>query len=429
MATVNFLYRSTKDNEPLNIRLLFRYNDIDYSKGAKTQFYIYSYDELIEDNKLSGRVYWKKLHNKKTNDLDIQNKQVEVGNEINKIKNHVLKAFNNASIVEVINDKDWLKTIVENYYNPKEKTVELPCDLLGYFDYYIEEKKSSLANQTLKNYGVVKNLLTRYQNSIGITINIIDVDLSFKTALEKYCIKEGYAINTTSRVIHAVKTICLHARYNGLETSFQLEKVKLKEVKVENIYLTFNDLEKIEKADLKADYLINARDWLIISCYIGQRQSDLLRLTNKHVRTENEKKLIEFTQKKTGKIMTVPLHPKVIEILDKRKGEFPRPISEQKYNKYIKIVCQEAKLKEKVRGSKKVETSKGSKKYRKQTGIYEKWELVSSHIGRRSFASNFYGQIPTSYLIYVTGHSTEKMFLSYIGKSNKDLAMEITNYF
>ena len=429
MATVNFLYRSTKDNEALNIRLLFRYNDIDYSKGAKTQLYIYSYDELIEDDKLSARVYWKKLHNKKTNDLDIQNKQVEVGNEINKIKNHVLKAFNDASIVEVINDKDWLKKAIENYYNPKEKTVELPLDLLGYFDYYIEEKKNSLANQTLKNYGVVKNLLTRYQNSIGIIINIIDVDLSFKTALEKYCIKEGYAINTISRVIHAVKTICLHARYNGLETSFQLERVKLKEVKVENIYLTFEDLEKIEKADLEQDYLINARDWLIISCYVGQRQSDLLRLTSKHIRTENGKKLIEFTQKKTGKIMTVPLHPKVLEILDKRKGEFPRSISEQKYNKYIKTVCQEAKLKEKVKGSKKVETSKGSKKYRKQIGIYEKWELVSSHIGRRSFASNFYGKIPTSYLIYVTGHSTEKMFLSYIGKSNKDLAMEITNYF
>ena len=59
----------------------------------------------------------------------------------------------------------------------------------------------------------------------------------------------------------------------------------------------------------------------------------------------------------------------------------------------------------------------------------EKWEILSSHIGRRSFATNFYGKIPTTYLIYVTGHSTEQMFLTYIGKSNKDLAMELTNYF
>ncbi|MDO5979183.1 tyrosine-type recombinase/integrase [Flavivirga spongiicola] len=430
MATVNFLYRSTRDNEPLNVRLLFRYEDIDYSKGAKTKLHIYTHDELSEDDKLNAKFYWKKLHSKKNvKDIDLENKQTKINAELNKIKNYILKKFNEENISEVINDKDWLKKTLEFYYNPIVEKIELPNELLNYFDYYLDEKKNSLANQTLKNYNVVKKLLIRYENSVGYKIKILDIDLSFKNQFEKYCLEQGYANNTISRAIHSVKTICLHARYNGLETSYQLEKVKLKEVKVENIYLSFDDLEKIEKADLNAEYLINARDWLIISCYLGQRISDLLRFNSNDIREEKGKPLIEFTQKKTGKIMTVPLHPKVIEVLKKKNGEFPRTISEQKYNSYIKTVCQEAKLKEKVKGSKKVETFEGSKKYRKLTGIYEKWELVSSHIGRRSFATNFYGKIPTSYLIYVTGHSTEKMFLSYIGKSNKDLAMEITNYF
>ena len=70
-----------------------------------------------------------------------------------------------------------------------------------------------------------------------------------------------------------------------------------------------------------------------------------------------------------------------------------------------------------------------SKVYRKKSGIYKKYELVTSHIGRRSFATNFYGIIPTSFLIYMTGHSTEAMFLNYIGKSNKDIALEMTKYF
>ncbi|MFH4964766.1 phage integrase SAM-like domain-containing protein [Gaetbulibacter sp. M235] len=430
MATVKFLYRSTKENEPLTARLLFRYDKTDYVLGAKTELLIYSFDELYENSKLSGKLYWKKLHEKRnTKDIELENKQAEIGVELNKIKNHVLKAFNGTNIAEIINDKDWLKKSLDIYYNPQVKTRELPKELIAYFDYYLDEKKNSLANQTVKNYGVIKKLLIRYQTSIGYKVNISDVDLSFKNSFEKYCLKEGYANNTISRAIHSVKTICLHARYNGLDTSYQLEKLKLKEVKVDNIYLSFEDLEKIEKAELNSDYLVNARDWLVISCYVGQRVSDLMRFTTSHIRKENGKSLIEFTQKKTGKIMTVPLHPKVIEILDKRNGQFPRSISEQKYNSYIKTVCEKAKLKEKVKGSKKVETSEGSKKYRKEEGKYEKWELVSSHIGRRSFATNFYGKIPTSYLIYVTGHSTEKMFLSYIGKSNKDLAMEITNYF
>ena len=118
-----------------------------------------------------------------------------------------------------------------------------------------------------------------------------------------------------------------------------------------------------------------------------------------------------------------------LDILGKRNGEFPRAISDQKYNDYIKIVCREAKITQKVNGSVISETEPESGIYRKETGVFEKCDLVTSHIGRRSFATNNYGTIPTSFLIYVTGHSTEAMFLNYIGKSNKDIAMELTNYF
>ena len=145
------------------------------------------------------------------------------------------------------------------------------------------------------------------------------------------------------------------------------------------------------------------------------------------------KPFIEFTQIKTDKVMTVALHPKVIEILEKRNGEFPKTITDQKYNLFIKQVCRIAKIEHKIKGSKLTDINKEDKnkvkQYRKEVGMFKKWELVTSHIGRRSFATNFYGTIPTTYLINVTGHSTEAQFLNYLGKSNKDLAMELTNYF
>jgi integrase len=136
------------------------------------------------------------------------------------------------------------------------------------------------------------------------------------------------------------------------------------------------------------------------------------------------KPLIEFTQVKTDKLMTVPLHTKIITILDKNNGDFPRKISDQKYNDYIKKVCEAAEITKPTQG-----TLFDSKTKSKITKEYPKHKLVSSHIGRRSFATNNYGKIPTSFLMYVTGHTTEAMFLTYIGKSNKDIAMELTNYF
>jgi integrase len=124
--------------------------------------------------------------------------------------------------------------------------------------------------------------------------------------------------------------------------------------------------------------------------------------------------------------MAIPLSKKVVAILKKRGGEFPRQISDQRYNDYIKEVCKLAELNEKIKGSK----SKTEKKItRKESGIFEKWELVTSHIGRRSFATNNYGRIPTSLLINVTGHSTETMFLEYIGKTETEKAIQLAEYF
>lgn len=427
MATVNFLYRSTKDKANLHLRLLYRFNDTDFVFGTNTRYEVTKH-------------YWSTQHKKtkfkKTNDIEESNKiqslkdrQNEVTTELNKIENHILNTFNAANPDEI--SKEWLQTQIDYYYNPPTQNESLPTDLIKYIDYYIEVKKNEVTDSTIKKCNVIKQLLTRYQLHSKKPLLIAEINSNFKTNFENYCLANTYAPNTIARAIRFVKTICKHAKLNGLEVNYQLDNIKIKYSKVDSVYLTFDDLTKIENIDKSklTDSLDNAKDWLIISCYCGQRVSDFMRFTNDMIRTENGKHLIEFTQKKTGKIMTVPLHPKVLEILNKRNGMFPYAVSDQKYNDYIKLVCQIAEISEKVKGSKLKETEPESGIFRKETAMYSKWELVTSHIGRRSFATNFYGKIPTSYLIYVTGHSTEVMFLTYIGKSNKDLAMEMTNFF
>lgn len=418
MATVNYLYRSQKEKTFLNLRLLFTHNHTDYVYGGKTKLEV-------------TRRYWDKYHTQKSpKDIDIKNQQIEVNTELNKIENHILEAFHQSDPEKI--DKVWLSNQIDLYYNPPKKAKALPKALLPYFDFYLKERKNELAEQTLKNYKVVKRLIEKYESSVAKNIKIIDVDSVFKTSFEAFCLEAGYSTNTISRAIHTIKAVCKHAMYNGIEISPQLDRLKLKEVKVDKIYLTFEELEAIEKLNKKKlnESLLNARDWLIISCYTGQRVSDFMRFTKEQIRIEEGKHLIEFTQKKTSKNMTIPLHPIVLKILEKRDGEFPRPISSQKYNDYIKQVCAKAKINQKLKGSKLEKVDDSAKfPYRKQPGEYEKWELVTSHIGRRSFATNFYGKIPTSFLIYITGHKTEEMFLNYIGKSNKDIALELTKYF
>ena len=55
-------------------------------------------------------------------------------------------------------------------------------------------------------------------------------------------------------------------------------------------------------------------------------------------------------------------------------------------------------------------------------GLYPKYELISAHTCRRSFASNYYGQMPTSAIMEITQHVSEKVFLSYINITPKENA-------
>lgn len=410
MARITFLLKSEKAPAPIYIRL---------QDGRKT-------DVMAKTNLSINPKDWSK---KKQQPIRLTSDEFKsLNSKLNTLKHDLLNFYNEHNSQSVINTQ-WLKLFI----NPVEDIQGLPADLLGYLKYYSAIRKNKVTESSLKKFQVVTRKVERYQDFKKELILIKDIDKKFQADFEKYCIANNYAPNTIAREIRFIKTVCRHAKENGLCTHYQLEAIKTQYEKVESIYLNSADIEAIKKVELN-DSLDNVRDWLIISCYTGQRVSDFMRFTRNMIRQENNRAglpimLIEFTQKKTGKIMTLPLHKEIMPILEKRGGDFPAAISDQNYNEYIKTVCKMAGLTEVVKGSKKMEISPKSKIYRKESGSYPKHELVSSHIGRRSFATNFYGTIPTALLIAATGHSTEQMFLNYIGKSSSDRAKELSEYF
>src|SRR5699024_6324438 len=210
-----------------------------------------------------------------------------------------------------------------------------------------------------------------------------------------YSEKHQYAQNTQQRELVNIKAICKYAKYLGLKTHRQLDNLKIKKEVVKHIYLSFDELEKIKNHHFDKDYLDNARDWLIISCYTGQRISDFMRFNHDMIERDDDGDLmINFTQKKTKEEIELTLLDEVIEILDKRGGNFPRPISSQRYNEYIKEVCKACGIDEMSKGKmrlciypNKPKEERNPEDYRDVVGEYPKYKLVTSHIGRRSFAT------------------------------------------
>ena len=163
---------------------------------------------------------------------------------------------------------------------------------------------------------VVQNKLIKFEKQKRKSYLIKDVNLQFKTEFENWNIEEKYSSNTILSNLKEIKAICYHARKKGLQINNEIDDIKTRYRKANSIYLNFDELEIIENLNLESTELENARDWLIISCYTAQRVSDFMRFTTDMISTQKGVKLIEFIQLKTNKLMTLPLHSKVLEILD-----------------------------------------------------------------------------------------------------------------
>ena len=287
----------------------------------------------------------------------------------------------------------------------------------------------------MSSYRSLKNSIL----SLNKQAKIKDVDVVFGRKFVDFLkSKLLYDESTALKQLSDLKTVCYEAGTLGIDINLQLSDIKVARPKDEEIIiLNKNELKLISESDLKSQRLENVRKWLLLGCNLGQRVSDLLEINENNIKDFRSFKVIELIQKKTNKKITVPLLEDTKKIIS---NGFPRKISSVKFNKYLKELCKQCGIDKPTRGKKTIviNLTKEQKKelnteaktiMRKKAGIFPKYELISSHVCRRSFASNLYGELPTPLIMSVTGHSTEKQFHEYIGKSSYDYAKQILEYY
>ena len=345
-----------------------------------------------------------------------------ITNGLNSIHKKISDELNSLPAKSKIN-KEWLEEIVKPTTKVEEELLDL--SLVGRFKAYYEVKKEEDSGKIamLKKIKSVEALVNKYQNKLKKPILLKEVDVNWMSNFEKFMRSLQYKQGYIFRVVKFIKMVCKSARNLGLETSLSLDSIKSKDKKAFKTFLDENELSAIENAKMPSESLENSRDWLIISCHLGQRVSDLMRCNSSKIMVKGDKMALDLRQKKTDKAVMVAIFPKVLKYLEKRNGEFPRPISSQNYNYYIKEVCKIAGLTHLEEGS-----LHDAKTNRDIDGMYEKWQIVTSHVGRRSFATNYYGIVPTPLLMAQTGHTTERAFLEYIGKGSLDQTWQLLEY-
>ena len=280
--------------------------------------------------------------------------------------------------------------------------------------------KLGLSLNALRNYHSFQQHFEAFEKQLNQGVLSFDgLDQPKITAFTQWLLEEKkFSQNYAGRLLGSLKILCLDAKKNGLSVHPYTQHIsgfsQQQRSRIINI-LTLKDLHAIEAAALEKAHLENVRTWLIIGFWLGQRISDLLSLEPQQLRdAPNGGLYVDIHQQKTDKKITVGvIEPKAVHLL---RHAFPQPISHQRFNLYLKEVLKKAELNQLVEGYKF-----NAKTHRKEVGLFPKYTVITAHDLRRSFATNFFGKIPTPVLMQMTGHSKESTFMSYIGRDpNRD---------
>lgn len=198
----------------------------------------------------------------------------------------------------------------------------------------------------------------------------------------------------------------------------------LKTTQKKVIYLTKTELKLIKdlKIPTEAAHLEQTRDVLLFCCFSGLRHSDVYNLRRNDIKGSH----IEITTMKTADSISIELNSITSEILEKYKdftfkGDKALPvISNQPMNRDLKELCRLAGINEKIR----ITTYKGNQRIDETK---EKWELIGTHTGRRTFIVNCLSLgIAPNVVMKWTGHSDYKSMKPYIDIVDTIKASEMT---
>ncbi|HLV15601.1 MAG TPA: phage integrase SAM-like domain-containing protein [Xanthomarina sp.] len=359
----------------------------------------------------------------------------------------IRKEYENSKINSSIINSKWLKEKIASFFKreTQEEDTNEKIFLTNFISSFIKESHNKktrnnkpIAKRTIQHYQTTQNKIIAFEEFTKYRVLLSEIDIDFHTKFIEFLeTEQKLNPNTIGGYIDDIKLFCRNATRKGIEipNDYRFPEFYSPSNKTKDIYLKEDEINKVYNASFDLEHLDNARDWFIIGLRTGLRISDFLKLTKKHL----EDGFIEKTTEKTEYPVLIPLHDQVKAILAKRNGCFPRRISDQRFNEYIKRVCEEVGINEKVEGAKMchvktviIKDKKGKDKkkkiYRKKHGVYSKHELVSSHICRRTFATNLYGKIDTLTIMKITGHKTESQFLDYIKITPREYAEKLKAY-
>lgn len=366
----------------------------------------------------------KKQKHKKRNQLNVKLSEWEswIEQELDKYQ---------AENKEYPNPISFKKHIESHLWTTKSKTETEKArkdTFPGYFELLIKRSEEGLrqpnnkpiAPATIQVYKRTLQTLEEFSTQTGYKLDFDTLNITFYDKFVEYLTKKNYSNNTIGKYLRFVKVVANDAKESGYQVNDFVKSKKFhvrKQENIDRIYLTPSQIDEIIDLDLNSNPTLDRlRDLFVIQCKSALRYSDIQTLSEKNISGD----FILIGTVKTKQRLHIPIVPEIRRIIEKYHGGFPIPLSNPRANKYLKDLGQLIpSLKENfeqtiIKGGVTLVIKK------------MKWELLTTHTGRRSYCTNAYlAGVPLQDIMRVSGHKTEKSFRIYL--RHKDLEHIVIN--
>ncbi len=432
MASLKYFLKNPDSKTESLVNLIFQYGyfEIDQKSGRKKyKFLKFSTGEKINPN------FWNqgKCRARETQSYP---QYPEFNERLGNLENTVFKVYR-----RLINDGGFpspsklKQDIIKEITDKKMKVTGNP-NQIGFFDFItiiinesnngsrLTPKGIHFSPYTIKGYITTYNHLKEFQRHIGTRVDFDSIDMGFYNDLVSWFYAQDKAKNTVGKNIKNLKVFMSEAFDRGLTKNlvFKRKKFRVLEEETDTIYLTTEEMDRILTLDLSNKPSMDlVRDNFLLDCYIGLRIADFNKLKKNHIVEKQGIKMISIRLQKAENPVIIPLSKNALKILEKYNYEI-KIYSDQAMNRKVKLVGKLAGINDDIT----ISITKGG---RRVTTTVKKYEKITNHTARRSFATNLYlANVPILAIMKMTGHKTEKSFLKYIRVTQEENAIKIAQH-